>query len=146
MKNLKYQLSGLFFIGLGLVCLTYYSIKAEDALIGQGKTYTLTARFTSVSGLREGANVEMGGVRIGKVEKIYLDKSSYEAVVEIDVLQNLRLQEDSIASVRSRGIIGDKYIRIAPGGSENVLSPGETIYQTESSIEIEELISKYIFD
>ena len=146
MKNLKFQLSALFFVSLGLFSLTYYAIKTENASPVQAKTYTLSARFTSVSGLREGANVELGGVRIGKVTKIYLDKSSYEAVVEIKVDQSLILQEDVIASVRSRGIIGDKYIKIAPGGSDQVLSPGDTIDQTESSVELEELISKYIFD
>tara|TARA_A100001037_G_C15007835_1_gene570240 strand:+ start:610 stop:1050 length:441 start_codon:yes stop_codon:yes gene_type:complete len=146
MKNLKFQLSALFFVSFGLVCLIYYSITTENASLGRGDVYKLFARFTSVSGLREGANVEMGGVKIGKVTKIYLDRSSYDAIVEIQIERSIMLQEDTIASVRSRGIIGDKYIKIAPGGSDQFLSPEDTIDQTESSVELEELISKYIFE
>ena len=146
MKNLKFQLSAIFFVTIGLVCLTYYSIRIEDTPLRDSESYSLTARFISVSGLREGAHVEMSGVKIGKVEKIYLDKSSYEAIVEIRIIRSLNLQEDAIASVRSRGLIGDKYIKIAPGGSDHMLLPGDEIDQTESSIEIEELISKYIFN
>jgi phospholipid/cholesterol/gamma-HCH transport system substrate-binding protein len=71
---------------------------------------------------------------------------SYESIVEISIDPNIKLQDDSIASIRTSGIIGDKFLKISPGGSENYLEPGDEILETESSINIEELISKYIFE
>ena len=90
--------------------------------------------------------MEVAGVVVGSVGSIRLDHESYEAVVELHLDERVRLQEDAIASIRTSGIIGDKFVKISPGGSERILEPGEEIIETESSINLEELISKYIFE
>jgi phospholipid/cholesterol/gamma-HCH transport system substrate-binding protein len=106
----------------------------------------LKARFQSSSGLKKGADIEMAGVIIGKVKAISFDPEDYEAVVDLSIPKEIKVQEDAIASVRSTGIIGGKFIKISPGGSDVILEPGETIVETESSVSLEELISKYIFE
>lgn len=136
---------GLFLI-LGLVTFAFLAVR----LGGLGNTsaghYVLEARFQSTSGLKQGADVEMAGVIIGKVRAIRFDPQNYEAVVDLSVPDNVELQEDTIASVRSTGLIGGKYVKLTAGGSDRILKPGELIEQTEASINIEELISKYIFE
>jgi phospholipid/cholesterol/gamma-HCH transport system substrate-binding protein len=136
---------GLFLI-LGLTTFAFLAVK----LGGVGDTgtgrYVLEARFQSTSGLKQGADVEMAGVIIGKVLDIRLDAENYEAVVDLSIPDDVEIQEDTIASVRSTGLIGGKYIKLTAGGSERILKPGELIVQTEASVNIEELISKYIFE
>lgn len=134
------------FMLLGIACLAYLAINLGDLNIVDDGRYRLDARFVSSSGLKTGAFVEVGGVRVGTVESIRLDYDTYESVVSLALDPRLRLQDDAIASVRTSGIIGDKFVKISPGGSEVILQPGEEIIETESSISIEELISKYIFE
>jgi phospholipid/cholesterol/gamma-HCH transport system substrate-binding protein len=110
------------------------------------ETYPLTARFTSISGLKEGSVIELAGVTVGKVDRIELDTGDYEAVVHLHIDKRVELQDDSIASIRTAGIIGDKFIKLTPGGSEIILEAGDMIEETEPSISLEELVSKYIFD
>ena len=136
---------GLFLIA-GLVTFAFLAVKLGGLGNTQTGHYVLEARFESTSGLKEGADVEMAGVGIGKVLEIRFDPENYEAVVALSIPQEVELQEDSIASVRSTGLIGGKYVKLTAGGSETILAPGETIVQTEASVSIEELISKYIFE
>lgn len=135
---------GLFVIA-GVLSFAWLSIKLGDVSLLKQDTYTVAARFTSISGLKEGAVVEIAGVRVGTVERINLDRNDYEAVVDIAIKQDVSLQEDSIASIRTAGVIGDKYVNITPGGSDVLIKAGEKIRETESSISLEELLSKYIF-
>jgi phospholipid/cholesterol/gamma-HCH transport system substrate-binding protein len=86
----------------------------------------------------------MAGVRIGTIDSITLDKEN-RAVVKMKIEKGLSLTDDAIASVKTAGIIGDKYIKISPGGSDTLIKPGETITETESALDIEELVSKYVF-
>jgi phospholipid/cholesterol/gamma-HCH transport system substrate-binding protein len=110
------------------------------------ETYPVTARFTSISGLKEGSAIELAGVIVGKVSNIELDTGDYEAVVHLDIDKRVELQDDTIASIRTAGIIGDKFIKLTPGGSEIILGAGDEIEETEPAISLEELVSKYIFD
>lgn len=136
---------GLFMIA-GLLSFVYVSIKLGDVSLFDEKRYTLQARFGSISGLKNGADVEIAGVKVGKVAEITLDNSDYEALVKLSMDSRFRIQEDSIASIRTAGMIGDKFVSIAPGGSEAYLEPGASIRETESAVSLEELISKYIFE
>ena len=143
-KNLE-MIVGLFLL-TGFASFSWLAIKMGDIKFFMEDTYPLTARFISISGLKEGATVELAGVKVGKVSGIHLDNGEYEAVVEIDISNEVKLQDDSIASIRTAGIIGDRYIKLTPGGSEEYLEQGGEIEETESSISLEELVSKYIFD
>lgn len=133
------------FVAIGLVCVGYLTIKLGKMELLGDNHYSLYARFQSVSGLKEGAFIEMAGVRIGKVDSITLERESQTALVKMKLQKDVILSDDVIASVTTAGLIGDKYIKISPGGSETMLKPGETITETESSVNLEELISKYIF-
>ena len=104
-----------------------------------------SARFQSVSGLKSGASVEMAGVQIGQVEEITLDNVTRVAVVRMNITKDIALSDDAIATVSTSGLIGDKFIKISPGGSDLILKPGESITETESSLNLEELVGKYVF-
>ena len=136
---------GLFMVA-GFLCFAWLSIQLGDIDVFGPKTYSVTAKFGSVSGLKSGAIVEIAGVQVGKVTDISFDPDDYEAKVVMSINQGVVLQDDSIASVRTAGIIGDRYIDISPGGSEELLGDGGRIFETESAINLEELVSKYIFE
>lgn len=136
---------GLFML-LGFASFAYMSIKLGDVKIFNDKTYVVNARFGSVAGLKQGAAVDIAGVSVGKVASIKLNHETYEAMVVMHIQPDVKLQEDCIASIRTSGIIGDRYISILPGGSFDLIADGGEIFETESAINFEELLSKYIFE
>lgn len=136
---------GLFVVA-GFLCFAWLAIRLGDVGIFDPPTYTVTAEFGSISGLKPGATVEIAGVQIGKVTLIRLNTEKYEARVEMSIQKGVALQEDCIASIRTAGIIGDRYIDISPGGAAELIGPGGRITETESAINLEELVSKYIFE
>jgi len=146
MKKINLEMIVGLFLLAGFASFSWLAVKMGDIRFFMEESYPVTARFISISGLKEGAVVELAGVKVGKVSSISLDGSEYEAVVELDINDEVKLQDDSIASIRTAGIIGDRYIKLTPGGSEDYLLPGGEIVETESSISLEELVSKYIFD
>jgi phospholipid/cholesterol/gamma-HCH transport system substrate-binding protein len=146
MKRFKVETAVGLFLVAGFICFAYLSVKLGDVNFFGDNTYQVVASFNSISGLKEGASVEIAGVQIGKVAKVFLDTENYEAQVELAINKGVEIQEDSIASVRTAGIIGDKYINISPGGSPLNIEPGGEIIETESAINLEELVSKYIFE
>ena len=136
---------GVFLLA-GFLSFAWLAVKMGDINPFANETYPVTARFTSISGLKEGSTIELAGVVVGKVSGIELDTGDYEAVVQLNIDKQVELQDDSIASIRTAGIIGDKYIKISPGGSDIILEAGDEIEETEPAISLEELVSKYIFD
>ena len=136
---------GLFVI-LGSACTVYLMTQLGGIDLSGRKSLCVHAYFTSVSGLTTGASVEMAGVKIGRVTGITLDAETMMADVELCVDEEIELSEDIMVSVKTAGIIGDKYINILPGGSENFLGRGDKVFNTESAVDIEALVSKYIFD
>jgi phospholipid/cholesterol/gamma-HCH transport system substrate-binding protein len=146
MKKLNVELAVGIFLVAGFFCFAYISVKLGDVNLFGEEKYQVTARFHSVSGLKEGDVVEMAGVQIGTVKQIALDPKEYEAIVRLELQNDVRLQEDSIASIRTSGIIGSKYVDITPGGLEDHIQPGGEIFETESAINLEKLVSKYIFE
>lgn len=135
---------GLFVI-IGLLCAGYlFIVLGEINLFGKQR-YPLHAYFASVSGLKTNAKVEMSGVEIGIVSDISIDTERLMAKVSFRINDDIELTDDSIASIRTSGIIGQKFINISSGGSDTFLKPGDEIEQTESSLDIEALIREYIF-
>ena len=137
---------GLFVL-IGLVCVAYLTIRLGRMEVFEQEGFVLTARFDSASGLRVGADVEVCGVPVGRVTAIELDTdpSRTQAVVHLKFRQDLKLSDDSIASIKTAGLIGDKYVSISRGGSETILGAGEEIHDTESPVDLETLIGKYAF-
>lgn len=146
MKRFNIEIAVGIFMVAGFLCFSWISIKLGDINIFGEETYPLEARFNSVSGLKEGATIEIAGVRIGNVSSIDLDSGEYEAIVQLSIENGIRLTEDSIASIRTAGIIGDRYVNISPGGLDEFIEPGGEMEETESAINLEELVSKYIFE
>lgn len=135
---------GIFMI-IGILCLGYVSVKLGKMELVGGDYYTITAGFDSVSGLKPGARVEVAGVEVGKVDRITLDtKTGDQALTYLKIKTGVKITDDVIASVRTSGIIGDKFIKLKPGGSDRMLKNNDKIRETESAIDIEELVSKFI--
>jgi phospholipid/cholesterol/gamma-HCH transport system substrate-binding protein len=143
----KYSLESYvgIFVFVGLLCVGYLTVKIGKMELLQNDYYTLNARFASVAGLKPGCAVEMAGVQIGKVNRIAIDKEAQVAITELKIQRGIDISEDAIASIKTSGLIGDRYVRITSGGSETMLKSGDRIMETESAIDLEELISKYIF-
>ena len=133
---------GLFLV-LGILALGYLSIKLGRVSFLGSSGYTVTVDFPSVGGLKAGSAVEIAGVEIGRVESIGL--ADYQARVTLRVRSGIKLQEDAIASIKTKGLIGEKYIRISPGGSDKIIGPNGKIREVEAPVDFEELLSKYIF-
>jgi phospholipid/cholesterol/gamma-HCH transport system substrate-binding protein len=143
----KYSMETIvgIFVFIGLLCIGYLTINLGKMELFGSDNYILYARFNSASGLKADSSVEMAGVEIGRVSKISLDSGREMALVMLKIHKDVQITDDAIASVKTSGIIGDKFIKITPGGSDIILQPGGTIIETESAIDLEELISKYIF-
>lgn len=138
-------LVGIFMLA-GIIAISFLALRMGDVGLFINDQYTIKAKFTSASGLKDGAYVEMAGVTVGKVKQIVFDPETYLADIDISMQNNIKVPDDSIASIRTSGIIGDKFIQISPGGSETYIEPDMEILETEPSINLEELISKYIFE
>ncbi|GFM37433.1 outer membrane lipid asymmetry maintenance protein MlaD [Desulfovibrio psychrotolerans] len=145
MKKYSKETSVGVFVLICLLCVGYLTVKLGKMEVLGDNTYPLFARFSSVAGLRSGAEVEIAGVPVGKVASISLDNEEALARVVLAIRKDIQLSEDVIASVKTSGLIGDKYIKLTPGGSLDILEPGDEITETESAVDIEELISKYVF-
>lgn len=141
--NLEFVV-GLFLI-VGFLCFVYLALQlGEVSVFGGEKNYTLVADFDNVAALKEGALLEIAGVNVGKVDKVILNDDD-RARVYMKIPREIVIYEDAVASIRTKGIIGDKYIKIIQGGSDQVLGDGDFLEETESAIDIEELVGKYIF-
>ena len=143
MERTKVNVAVGLFLVVGILALSYLSIRLGKVSFLGGAGYVVWADFPSVGGLKAGSNVEIAGVEIGRVEAIRL--ADYQARVTLRVGADVKLQEDSIASIKTKGLIGEKYVRISPGGSEKIIPPGGKIREVEAPVDFEELLSKYIF-
>lgn len=145
MRDKRLELGVGLFVLLGLAAVVYLTVKlGAGALVGSD-TYNLEARFANTGGLNKGSTVMIGGVTVGRVEGIRLDPSDYSAIVEMSVLRDVLLPSDTMASIKTSGLIGDKFIALAPGAEEDFLKPSDRIIMTESAVELESLISKMAF-
>jgi phospholipid/cholesterol/gamma-HCH transport system substrate-binding protein len=137
-------LVGLFVV-LGLVALVFVALKAANLTsFSGGSTYTLSARFDNIGGLKARAPVRSAGVVVGRVTAITLDPKSYQGVVTLDVDRRFQFPKDSAAKILTAGLLGDQYIGIEPGGDDQNLQPGETIAQTQSAVVLENLIGQFL--
>ncbi len=144
MKKFDVELAAGFFLLIGILALAFISIKLGKLEVLGGGGYALYAEFEKAGGVKVGSSVELAGVEIGKVKSIRLD-SNYQALVGFVINKGIKIQDDAIASIKTKGLIGEKYVQITPGGSDKILSNGGRIRETESSIDIEDLISKYVY-
>jgi phospholipid/cholesterol/gamma-HCH transport system substrate-binding protein len=130
------------FVLIGIACLGYLAVRLGKLEIFGAKGYVLYADFASVAGLKLGDSVEIAGVKIGKVEAITLAEDRGRLELRVD--DGVKLQEDTIASVRSRGLIGDKFVLLTPGASDKFLKAGDRIRETESPPDLPDLLGKIV--
>lgn len=142
MEKGKLELIVGVFVLVGIVCLGYLSIKLGKLELIGGDVYEVDALFNSATGLKAGATVEVAGVEVGRVKTIRLKED--RAMVSLVVQTGTKLYSDTIASIKTRGIIGEKYLALSPGGGGDPLKPGDVIRDTESGLDLEELVSQYV--
>jgi phospholipid/cholesterol/gamma-HCH transport system substrate-binding protein len=132
---------GLFVL-VGIACLGYLAIKLGKLEVLGNSGYVVYADFPSVAGLKVGDPVEIAGVKVGRVDAMGL--ADDRARLQLRIQDDVKLQEDVIASVRARGLIGDKFVLVTPGASDKIISPGGKIRETESPPDIPDLIGKIV--
>jgi phospholipid/cholesterol/gamma-HCH transport system substrate-binding protein len=145
MKKTSLELGVGIFVLIGILCVGYLTIRLGKMELLGDEHYYLNARFLSVAGLKKGALVVIAGVKVGQVDSISLDPEEQVAIIRLKILKEVVLTDDVIASVKTSGLIGDKYIKLSPGGSDEILKDGDLIVDTESALDIEELVGKYAF-
>lgn len=143
MKKFDVEIAVGIFVFLGLLCLAYISVKLGKINLLGNDYYSVKTVFSSVKGLKKDTVVEIAGVEVGKVDAIKL--IDYEAVVTLLIREDIELQEDAIASIRTKGLLGEKYVEIEPGGSDELIQPGGTLHDTEPPIDLEKLIGNIVF-
>lgn len=144
MKKLDTELVVGLFVLAGILCLGYLAIKLGKMEVVGAKGYELHAIFSNSGGVKEGSSIVIAGVEVGRVKNITLE--NYQAKITLTLPRGIQIQEDAIASIKTKGLVGEKYIEIIPGASEKFLSPGERIRETQPSVDLEELISKLVFE
>ncbi|MGE3296683.1 MAG: outer membrane lipid asymmetry maintenance protein MlaD [Porticoccaceae bacterium] len=138
--------AGLFLL-LGIAALVFLALHATDGGALQDGGYRVVAEFSNVGGLKTRANVSLGGVRVGSVERIDLDPETFSARVVMVIGDRFRtLPEDTSASILTSGILGDQYIGLEPGGAPDMLKDGDKIMITQSALVLEQLISRFLFN
>ena len=142
MEKAKLEVMVGVFVLVGIVCLGYLAIKLGKLELVGGDVYEVEAQFNTASGLKSGATIEIAGVEVGRVRGIVLNDD--RATVKLAVNKTVKLYTDTIASIKTRGIIGEKFLNLSPGGGGDPLKPGDTIRDTESGLDLEELVSQYV--
>jgi phospholipid/cholesterol/gamma-HCH transport system substrate-binding protein len=142
MEKAKLEMVVGVFVLVGMACLGYLAIKLGKLELVSGNVYEVDAQFNSASGLKPGSTIEIAGVEVGRVRGIVLNDD--RAMVKLAVNNTVKLYTDTIASIKTRGIIGEKFLALSPGGGGDLLKPGDTIRDTESGLDLEELVSQYV--
>lgn len=133
------------FVLVGFTAVSFLAFKLGAGSLTGSDTYVVQARFANLGGLNPGSNVVIAGVPVGRVESVRLNAADYSAIAELRLRASVRLPADSIASIKTAGLIGDKYLAIAPGGDARMLAPGDLITETEPAVDLESLISRFAF-
>ena len=145
MRKYHHETVAGLFVLVGLICVGYLTVKLGNVHLWGSDSYPLYARFNSVSGLRIGNSIEMLGLEIGEIAGFSMDQEKSVVVAELRIRKPIKVYDDAIASIKTAGLIGDKYVSIDPGGAGQLLKPGGMITQTESPPDLGELIGKYAF-
>ncbi len=148
MQNTKTQdtLVGLF-VASGIVALFFMAMQISNlSSFSKKNIYTITAHFENSGGLKIKSPVLVAGVRIGRVSNIILDKDSYASIVEMHISTKYKLPLDTSAGIYTAGLLGEQYVSLEPGGSEEFMEPNDTIDITQSAIILEEVIGQFLFN
>jgi phospholipid/cholesterol/gamma-HCH transport system substrate-binding protein len=145
MKKYSIETAVGIFLVFGLLCIGYMTVTLGHVSFIGDNSYSLLARFTSVTGLRVGSLVYISGIEVGRVEHLAIDQKDQKGVVEMRIHNGITIYDNAIASIKTEGLIGDMHVSIDPGGGGALLKPGHIITETQPPLDIAELISKYVF-
>ncbi|GIL04091.1 outer membrane lipid asymmetry maintenance protein MlaD [Betaproteobacteria bacterium PRO7] len=135
------------FVLLGFVAIFYLALKAANlASFNTGETYTLTAKFDNIGGLKVRAPVRSAGVTVGRVASITLDTRTYQGLVTLEIQKSIEFPADTSAKILTAGLLGDQYIGLEPGGDDKMLKSGDTIKMTQSAVVLENLIGQFLYN
>ena len=136
-----------FFVVLGFAALLFLALRVGNASTANfAETYSLTAKFDNIGGLKVRGPVKSAGVVVGRVAEISFDTKSYEAVVTMTIDGRYKFPKDTFASILTAGLLGEQYIGLDAGGDEKLLQPGETFARTQSAVVLEKLIGQFMFN
>lgn len=130
------------FTMVGVACIAYLAVGLGGVEVWDTGKYDIIAEFDNVSGLKYGASVEVGGVPVGEVVAITLKDPM--ALVTMRLNRDFHVRDDDVASIRTKGIIGDRYVKISRGSSEKFIQAGGRMSETESVVDIEDIIGKIV--
>ena len=147
MNTRKAELSVGLFLILGIAALIMLALKVSNINeLSNSDSYQLTARFDNIGGLKVRSPVKMGGVLIGRVSKIDLDREYLSPIVTLSIYSQFdNLPTETSAAILTAGLLGEQYIALAPGGDDEVLTDGDVIEDTQSALVLEELIGQFLF-
>lgn len=123
----------------------FFAYQGSGMGVGKGKSYTLKAVFGNATGINTGSDVRIGGIKVGVVSGMQLDPETYQAVLLLNIAQGTQIPADSTAAIGSSGLLGEKFVQLAPGGDDEMLADGGRIEFTQSAVSLEELIGKFVF-
>jgi phospholipid/cholesterol/gamma-HCH transport system substrate-binding protein len=141
-KNIVETIMGAIVL---VVAAAFFIFAYNKSDVSMEDGYTLSAKFDNASGVTLGSDVRVGGVKVGVVSDLGLDSKSFQAVVTMQIRNSVKLPKDSSATITGDGLLGGKYMQIIPGGDDAVLASGGVIEYTQSSVNLEELIGKFVF-
>ncbi|MBK5962872.1 outer membrane lipid asymmetry maintenance protein MlaD [Thiocystis minor] len=135
------------FMVLGFLALFFLAMRVSNlSLDTNAEGYRLSARFANVGSLKVRSPVTMAGVRIGRIEEVRFDKTTYEAVVIVRIDAGIdTIPEDTFANVFTSGLLGEQYLGLEPGGSQEYLRDGDEIANTQSALVLEQMIGQFLF-
>ncbi len=133
------------FVCIGIVAMFYMALKLGEVGGLGASGYVVTADFDDIGGIRTGADVMLAGIVVGRVDGVHLTMDD-QAELSLRIHDSVKLTSDVIASIRTKGIIGDRFVRLSQGADNTYLKRGGTIDETESAISLEGLVAKYIFN
>ncbi len=145
MKKYSIETAVGIFLVFGLFCVGYMTVTLGHVSFMGDNSYSLFARFTTVTGLRVGSIVYISGIEVGRVERLTIDQKNQKGVVEMRIHEGINIYDNAIASIKTEGLIGDMDVVIDPGGGGALLKPGGIITETQPPLDIADLISKYVF-
>lgn len=145
MKHSKLELMVGVFVLLGIAAVAFLTVKLGSGSLLGTDTYLVEARFSNSGGLNAGSSILLAGVTVGRVDGVRIDPTDYSAIATLRLLGGLQLPTDTMASIKTTGLIGDKFVALLPGADEAYLQPGERITMTEPAVDLESLIGKMAF-
>ena len=145
MKKIHVEVTVGIFVLIGILCLGYLTLHLGKLELFNTHEYLLKAKFNNIGGLKKDARVEIAGIQVGRVTDMILENEDLNAIVVLRIKNNIKISDDTIVQIKTSGLIGDKYVNLSPGGSDTFLKDGSFLIETQSPLDIEELIGKFVF-